>query len=113
MINKTTQFDNAEKFVRTVLRDVPITRNNDRVLMLEVWERQGLHLTTEQKKMFMRVLNPETIRRTRQLTQASGLYRASERVQQERMFQAGNWSDHFAMKHENETDQEFEEWLNK
>lgn len=65
----------ADRMVGAVLRDVEDARKDDRILLLEVWDRQGLHLNKDQKAMFMRVMSAETIRRSRQLIQEKGFYR--------------------------------------
>lgn len=63
------------------LRDNAGFRSNDRLLILSVWEDEGLHLTTDQQHKFMQVSSPETIRRTRQKIQQDGLFKASTEVQ--------------------------------
>lgn len=59
-------------------------RNDDKVLMLQVWEIEGFYLTENQKKAFMQSSSPESIRRMRQKMQEEGKYRASEAVEQKR-----------------------------
>lgn len=107
------KLNTAERFILTVLDQIPQTRDDDRLLMLEVWERQGLHFSEEQKRMFMKVMLPETIRRNRQDLQAHGYCRASEKVQQDRMFESKRYTEHFRVRHEGDSAEEFEEWLNK
>ncbi len=55
---------NAEPLIRKILSEFPETRNDDRELILKVWEAQGLKLSSYQAKLFKRVFSPETIRRT-------------------------------------------------
>lgn len=83
---KAEEIKTAETFVKTVLRDCPETRGSDKKLLIETWERQGLHLTPEQVNIFMKCLPAETITRARREVQAAGWYRPSEGVQQFRMF---------------------------
>ena len=70
----------TKETVEKVLSERPETRDNDRLLLLHVWEEQGLVLTPEQKHVFKNIASSETIRRTRQLLQESGEYEASENV---------------------------------
>lgn len=60
------------------------TRDNDKLLMLQVWEIEGFFLTDNQKIAFMKSSSPESIRRMRQKMQEEGKYRASEEVEQKR-----------------------------
>ena len=69
----------------------PETKNNDRLLMLKVWESEGLHLIEPQQKLFLHsVSSPELIRRLRQRIQQTAreqgntAYLPSEAVAQER-----------------------------
>lgn len=59
-------------------------RDNDKLLMLQVWEIEGFYLTENQKKAFMKSSSPESIRRMRQKMQEEGKYRASEAVEEKR-----------------------------
>lgn len=70
----------TKETVEKVLQERPETRDNDRLLIVNVWEEQGLVLTPEQKHIFKNIASPETIRRTRQLLQESGEYEASDKV---------------------------------
>ena len=70
----------TKETVEKVLSERPETRDNDRLLIMKVWEEQGLVLTPEQKHIFKNIASPETIRRTRQLLQEGGEYEASEKV---------------------------------
>lgn len=63
------------------LGDSVALRSNDRLLCLEIWRDEGLILSPEQQRKFLRVSAPETIRRTRQKVQEDGYFRPSERVQ--------------------------------
>jgi hypothetical protein len=55
--------------VEKLLRDNVATRSDDILLILKVWEQEGLTLTPEQTIKFRQVSKPETIRRTRQKIQ--------------------------------------------
>lgn len=70
--------------VERILAEKPETRDSDRLLILYVWQAQGLKLTAEQIQQYKEVSSPESIRRTRQKLQEDGKYRASEQVEQER-----------------------------
>lgn len=71
--------------VGAVLRDVEDTRKDDKVLLLEVWDRQGLRLTKEQRQIFMRCMPAETISRVRRLIQEKGFYRDIETYKQRKL----------------------------
>lgn len=68
-------FKASEKFIALILKDNEKAREDDRELILAVWEKQGLRLTEQQKYMFRKVMSPETIRRSRQKIQEFGFYR--------------------------------------
>ena len=75
---------NTKKLIETILRDKPETRDNDKLLILYVWQAKGLRFTPEQVQKFKDMPSPETIRRGRQLLQEKGKYRASEEVEEKR-----------------------------
>jgi len=79
MLNKT---------IETILRDYPETRSNDRLLQIKVWERQGFYLSDSQRDKYLHLPSTESVRRTRQKIQESGLYPASESVKRQRKFKA-------------------------
>lgn len=85
MLSISSQIKNAEALVKMILRDNPETRGDDLKLLLKVWEFQGLKFNEKQKYMFTRVMNPETIRRTRQKIQELGLYRPTPEIYQARL----------------------------
>lgn len=71
MVTKTEQ----------ALKMFPETRDNDLLLMLKVWDREGFNLSDRQKEKFLSGLTkPESIRRTRQKLQQQGLYPANQEV---------------------------------
>lgn len=70
--------------VERVLSQKPETRDNDKLLMLYVWQIEGLNLSDSQLKKWKEVSSPESIRRMRQKMQEEGKYRASEEVEQKR-----------------------------
>ena len=74
----------TKKLVERVLSQKPEARDDDKALMLEVWEMQGLCFSETQKKAFRRASSPESIRRTRQKFQQEGEYKASEKVEEQR-----------------------------
>lgn len=73
VLNKTAQ----------LLRDRPQYRNSDKLLLMAYWHTQGLHLTDEQRKIFMDKCTPaETITRARR--ELRDEYPESKEVQEER-----------------------------
>lgn len=68
---------NIQDTVRMILRDVPETRDDDRLLILKVWAQQNPNLRDEKITFrefsfaFLRksYVDPESIRRSRQLIQ--------------------------------------------
>jgi len=73
--------------IRSLLRnglrgDEYYFRNNDRRLVLAVWERQGLRLTPEQRKKFYEVTFPDTITRARR--EFRGEFPESKEVMEQR-----------------------------
>jgi hypothetical protein len=74
----------VQKTVERVLSENTKTRDSDQLLILEVWQKQGLVLTLEQRYHFMSVANPESIRRTRQKLQQEGKYLPSPKIARER-----------------------------
>ena len=77
MTKTAEKFNKAEQFVAYCLREFPETRENDRTLMLKVWELQGFRFPKKLIKFFYEVYSPETIRRCRQSIQSEGLYRSN------------------------------------
>ena len=92
---KINQYKNAEHTIREVLRIYPETRNDDRELILKVWEVEGLELTPIQKQFFLKVMPAETIRRTRQKIQESGELKADDSVAHNRHIRADATRKHF------------------
>jgi hypothetical protein len=74
----------TKKLVERVLSQKPEARDDDKLLMLEIWEMQGLCFSETQKKAFRRASSPESIRRTRQKLQEEGQYKASKEVEEQR-----------------------------
>jgi len=70
--------------VYKILSSNPAARNSDKVLILEMWRMQDLHLTPDQQQKFMEVSSPESIRRARQKIQENGEFLADEKVQAKR-----------------------------
>ena len=70
--------------VARVLSTNKDTRDNDKLLMLQVWGIESFYLTDNQKKAFIKSSLPESIRRMRQKMQEEGKYRASEEVEEKR-----------------------------
>lgn len=78
-------FTGSKKFVGAILRDCPETRGDDKALLMEAWERQGLHLTEEQKIIFRKCLAAETITRDRREIQELGWYRDVQKWEQRQL----------------------------
>lgn len=70
--------------VARVLSQKPETRDNDKLLMLYVWQIEGLNLSESQLKVWKNASSPESIRRMRQKFQEEGEFKASEDVEQKR-----------------------------
>ena len=87
------ELKNAEQLVALCLKDFPETRENDRTLMLRVWDLQGFRLPKKLINFFYKIYSPETIRRCRQKIQSEGLYRADPLKTAKRSL--------FAMEHRN------------
>ena len=84
-----TDFNNSKKIVKSVLRDCIPARGNDKILLLEVWERQGLKLTDGQKSLFKKLIPPETITRARRQIQERRLYRPAKEIYEQRQLLEG------------------------
>lgn len=70
--------------VERVLQYKPETRDNDKLLMLYVWQMEGLKFSKSQLEAFKKASSPESIRRMRQKLQENGKYKASEAVEKKR-----------------------------
>lgn len=72
--------------IEKILNDVPVSRSNDKLLMLMVWEAEGLPMGDVFKRIFLskQVSSPETIRRVRQKLQEQGKYQAADAVKEAR-----------------------------
>lgn len=81
------QLDRVEKALRLnepIGLEVP--RDNDKVLIIQVWSQEGFHLSPYQRKLFMadKVSSPDSITRYRRRFQERGQYKASPRVEEQR-----------------------------
>lgn len=66
--------------VERVLRDFLPTRDDDKLLLLEVWRACGLELPLHvRNKILDEMPSPESVRRIRQKFQESGQYRGMNR----------------------------------
>jgi len=54
---------NIYALVQNIMQDVPETKYNNQLLVLSVWEKQGLILTERQKRIRNSLANVETITR--------------------------------------------------
>lgn len=88
-------FKNAEEITRSVLATNVESRGNDVELVLSVWEKQGLKLTDDQKKIAKMCYSPESITRARRKIQEVGLYRPSKEIQQKRMFMEDMYRENY------------------
>lgn len=75
----------ADALVERALQQWPVTRDNDRKLIMAVWWLQNNNYEKEFKSFFQHTaIMPETITRCRRKLQEQGKYRASESVEQQR-----------------------------
>lgn len=66
----------GKSLVEKFLKESNEARGDDKILMIMVWQFQGLKLTQEQVDYFrVHCLSPESIRRNRQLIQEEGRWR--------------------------------------
>lgn len=82
--------DYKNQIVEKTLKYHPETRTDDKLLILQVWERCGFHLSVNQRKAFLgkELPSTETIRRTRQRLQQEGKYLPPQPVQEARQQKA-------------------------
>lgn len=78
--------DSKEELVMKILKEYPETRSNDKLLVIKVWEYQGLKLTDQQINFLLNkyTYNSETITRIRREIQSRGLYRPDLEIQKQR-----------------------------
>ena len=74
-----------EAQIKEILKEYPETRDSDKLLILKVWESEGLFLSDDQRETFLKLTSSETIRRTRQRLQEQGYYKSTQRVKDIRM----------------------------
>lgn len=67
---------NLKDLVWEILKENPDTRDNDKLLIMKVWEEQGLKFNDQQLGMFFKVAFPETITRLRREIQGEGHFKA-------------------------------------
>ena len=91
---------NLDKLVEDILRDNPETRDKDKLLVIKVWEYQGLKLTKEQKDFLLgkNIYNSESITRSRREIQARGLYKSTLKTSMQRSFLNGKYSERYSYK---------------
>lgn len=79
---------NIKRLVKRALEVFPETRNKDKVLLMKIWEAQGLDLTEKQVEHFLLYCStPETVTRARREMQAMfPELQASTSVKQARLF---------------------------
>ena len=69
--------------ISQLLQARPVLRNSDKKLLITVWHTEGLHLTEQQRQIFLDKCTPaETITRARRSLRDK--FPESEEVQQER-----------------------------
>lgn len=76
------------KIVENVLSNSVDARNNDKRLMIEVFEAKGLYFSERQKEKIMQLPSVESITRMRRKIQQEGKYKATEKVQKMRKIKA-------------------------
>lgn len=77
--------DKIINIVGKVLNEFPETRDDDRLLVVEVWGKQGMLMNSLQKKFLQHCFSPETITRARRHFQALGKYQMSKEALEKRM----------------------------
>jgi hypothetical protein len=80
-----SELKQANKIVEKVLQEYPITRGNDKELIIKFLEEQGLFLIEDQQKIFKKCFSVESCRRTRERLQEKGLYLPSQDVRSRRL----------------------------
>lgn len=70
--------------VESVLKHVPQTRNDDKLLQIVFMQKYDVNLSPKQIKAFRKMPDLWSIRRARQLIQEHGKYPASEEVDRAR-----------------------------
>ena len=97
VVGMLQEIKNVNSLVEEVLKDKPITRASDMRLILEVWEKEGVIFSTEQKsKIIMRCSAPESITRCRRKFQEEGWYLPSEQIKKERVIEEKKIRDVFS-----------------
>lgn len=69
--------------VEEVLREVPLARQNDKILVAEVWQRYGVEIDVDALKG-PSIPSSETITRMRRKLQANGYYKSNSAVAEAR-----------------------------
>ena len=59
--------------VLKLLQSDPACRNSDKLLLKRIWETQGVTIPIPDKDVDL-LINPESVRRSRQIIQAQGLF---------------------------------------
>ena len=90
-----TIFKKAEGLVQKVLEEEPQTRSDDVDLVIAVWERQGVHLSEDQKRLIHKLYSSETITRCRRKIQERGLFLPIESKVKQRSLLENNFHEHF------------------
>ena len=81
----SNMLDKIQKVIPTVeevLKEQPITRVDDKRLILEVWKKEGLQLGDMREAFILTACStPESITRARRKMQEDGFYEGSEESQ--------------------------------
>jgi len=81
------KFEKIADLVWYCLKNFPETRENDRTLILKVWELQGFRLPQKLINFFYKVASPSTILRCRRAIHNEGLFLPdSEKVARRTLF---------------------------
>ena len=74
------EMQNMKLKVGSVLEASREARDSDKLLIMTIWQDQGLKLTPTQEQVFMEdCASPESIRRVRQKYQEQGMYVGTKR----------------------------------
>lgn len=75
---------NVSEAVEQALRLSEEARNTDKILILQVWESLGLHLTSQQRQKFIDLPSSESITRIRRKIQEQERYPAVHKIKKAR-----------------------------
>lgn len=84
--------------VYRIMERSAVTRNSDKMLLLEVWREQGLTLDAEQTHAFMKVATAESVTRARRKIQETE-FKGAQAIQDARAAKAQEYSQRAVASH--------------